>query len=208
MKTKRWKLVPLQKCTFHRCSWNRQDVILFSVVWKITASRENHTELLGDEVMKTALHCNCTLQVTLIEFKQLLYRTGIGSLFLHCKATWLISVRIINQSILCSTIKECITYEDFVSRNLLTVACCNSPNYNCKAFHKFLWHILRSSKSSIMNWGNHRYIIRDTKFKVCAEVIHFQYIAQAVAFAAIRTTKTRERFAESSYTTQLRVQTM
>jgi len=29
-----------------------------------------------------------------------------------------------------------------------------------------------------------------------------------VAFAAIRTTKTREHFAESSYTTQLRVQTM
>ena len=34
------------------------------------------------------------------------------------------------------------------------------------------------------------------------------YMAHAVAFAAIRTTKTREHFAESSYTTQLRVQTM
>ena len=33
-------------------------------------------------------------------------------------------------------------------------------------------------------------------------------MAHAVAFAAIRTTKTREHFAESSYTTQLRVQTM
>ena len=34
------------------------------------------------------------------------------------------------------------------------------------------------------------------------------YMAHAVAFAAIITTKTREHFAESSYTTQLRVQTM
>ena len=34
------------------------------------------------------------------------------------------------------------------------------------------------------------------------------YMAHAVAFAAIRTTKTREHFAESSYATQLRVQTM
>ena len=34
------------------------------------------------------------------------------------------------------------------------------------------------------------------------------YMAHAVTFAAIRTTKTREHFTESSYTTQLRVQTM
>ena len=34
------------------------------------------------------------------------------------------------------------------------------------------------------------------------------YMAHAVAFAAIRTTKTREHFAESSYTMQLQVQTM
>ena len=34
------------------------------------------------------------------------------------------------------------------------------------------------------------------------------YMAHAVAFAAIRMTKTQEHFAESSYTTQLRVQTM
>jgi len=47
-------------------------VILFSVVRKITASRENREELLGDEVMKTASHRNCTLQLTLIEFEQLL----------------------------------------------------------------------------------------------------------------------------------------
>ena len=47
-------------------------MILFSVVRKITASRENRGELLGDEVMKTASHRNCTLQVTLIEFEQLL----------------------------------------------------------------------------------------------------------------------------------------
>jgi len=47
-------------------------VILFSGVRKITASRENRGELLGDEVMKTASHRNCTLQVTLIEFEQLL----------------------------------------------------------------------------------------------------------------------------------------
>jgi len=46
-------------------------VILFSVVRKITTSRENR-ELLGDEVMETASHRNCSLQVTLIEFEQLL----------------------------------------------------------------------------------------------------------------------------------------
>jgi len=47
-------------------------VILFSVVQTITASIENSGELLGDEVMKTASHRNCTLQATLIEFEQLL----------------------------------------------------------------------------------------------------------------------------------------
>jgi len=47
-------------------------VILFSVVRKITASRDNRGELLGDEVMKTASHRNCTLQATLIEFEQFL----------------------------------------------------------------------------------------------------------------------------------------
>ena len=47
-------------------------MILFSVVRKITASRENRGELLDDEIMKTAYHRNCSLQVALIEFEQLL----------------------------------------------------------------------------------------------------------------------------------------
>ena len=47
-------------------------MILFSVDRKIKASRENHGELLGDEVMKTTSYCNCSLQVTLIEFEHLL----------------------------------------------------------------------------------------------------------------------------------------
>ena len=63
---------PLYKGAFCRCCWNRRDVILFRVVRKITASRENRGELLGDDVMKTASHRNCTLPVTLIEFEQLL----------------------------------------------------------------------------------------------------------------------------------------
>jgi len=72
----RWKwkgesLIPLHKGAFCACCWNRRDVILFSVVRKITASREKRGELLGDEVMKTASH-RCSLQVTLIEFEQLL----------------------------------------------------------------------------------------------------------------------------------------
>jgi len=125
VKMKRWKLIPLQKCAFRRCSWNRRDVILFSVVRKITACRETRRELLGDEVMKTASHRNCPVQVTLIiEFEQLLRRAGNGSLFLHCKATLLSSVKIINQSVLCSTIQQSVKYEDsqqFVSRNLWTV---------------------------------------------------------------------------------------
>ena len=63
---KRWKPIPLHKGAFCRCCWNRRDVILFGVVRKITATRENRGELLGDEVMKTASHRNYSLQVTLI----------------------------------------------------------------------------------------------------------------------------------------------
>jgi len=47
-------------------------VILFSVLRKITASKENRGELLDDEVMITASHRNCIVQATLIEFEQLL----------------------------------------------------------------------------------------------------------------------------------------
>jgi len=75
---------------------NRQDVFLFSVVQKITASCENGRELLGDEVMKTASHRYCIHQVTSLEFEQLLYRAGNGSLVLRRKATLLISVQTIN----------------------------------------------------------------------------------------------------------------
>ena len=121
---KRWKLIPLQKGAFSRCSWNRREVILFSIIQKITASKENYRKLLGHEVMETASHRNCTVQVTLKEFEQLLYKAGNGNLFLHCKITLLISVKIINQSILCSTIQQSVKYEDaqhFVSCNLWTV---------------------------------------------------------------------------------------
>ena len=120
---KRWKLILLQKGAFRRGSWNRRDVILFSAVRKITASRENRGELLGDEVMKAASHYNCVIK-WLTQFIQLLYRAGNGSLFLHCKATLLISVKIINQSILFSTIQQSVKYEDsqyFVSHNLWTI---------------------------------------------------------------------------------------
>jgi len=41
-----------------------------------------------------------------------------------------------------------------------------------------------------------------------SQLCRHTYMAHAVAFAAIRTTKTLEHFAESSYTTQLRVQTL
>jgi len=56
-------MIPLHKGSFCRCCWNRRDVILFGVVRKITASRENRGELLGDQVMKTASHRDSTLQV-------------------------------------------------------------------------------------------------------------------------------------------------
>jgi len=49
-------MIPLHKGSFGRCCWNHRDVIVFSVVRKITASRENRGELLGDQVIKTALH--------------------------------------------------------------------------------------------------------------------------------------------------------
>ena len=101
-----------QRGAFCRCCWNRRDVILFSVVRKLTASRENRGVLLGDEVMKTASHRNCTLQATSKEFEQLLQGRKWEFEFLHCKATLLISVTIINQSVLCSTIKTSVKYED------------------------------------------------------------------------------------------------
>ena len=97
---------------------------LFSVVRKITASRENRGELLGDEVMKTASHRNCTLLVTLIEFEQLLQGRKRELVF-ALQSHFVDSVTIINQSVLCSTIKTSVKYEDsqhFVSRNLRTVA--------------------------------------------------------------------------------------
>jgi len=59
----RWSLIPLHKGAFCRRCWKRRDVILFSVVRKIIASRENRGELLGDEVMKFASNRNWTLQV-------------------------------------------------------------------------------------------------------------------------------------------------
>jgi len=68
----RWNLIPLQKGDFQMCSWNRWDVVLFIAVWKITPSRKNLRELLGDAVMTTVSHHNCTIEVTLIEFEQLL----------------------------------------------------------------------------------------------------------------------------------------
>ena len=154
---------PFHHLPFRRCSWNRLDMIIFNVVRKITASRENRRELLGDEVMKTASHRNCTIRGTSIEFEQLLYRAGNGSWFLRCKSLGFLLaenrlVSIINQSVLCSTIKQSVKYEDFVSRNLWTVVYCNAPNCNCNLFHKFLWHILCYSISSILNWGKHSHI--------------------------------------------------
>jgi len=107
------------------CSWNRRDAILFSVVWKITASGENCGELLGDEVMKTASHHNCTLQVTLIEFEQLLQGSRKWESVFTLQSHFVdFSQEIINQSILCSAIQQSVKYEDtqhFVSRNPWTV---------------------------------------------------------------------------------------
>jgi len=46
VKGKRLKLIPRQKGAFRRCSWNHRDVVLFTVVRTITASRENRRELM------------------------------------------------------------------------------------------------------------------------------------------------------------------
>jgi len=117
---KRRKLIPLHKGAFCKCCWNRRDVILFSVVRKITASRGNR-ELLGDEVMKTASHRTCSLQVTFIEFEQLLQGRKWELVFTLQSHFVLISVTIINQSVLCSAMQQSVKYEDsqhFVSSNL------------------------------------------------------------------------------------------
>ena len=113
-------MIPLHKGAFCRCSWNRRDVILFSVVRNITASRENRGELLGDEAINTASHRNCSLQVTLIEFEQLLQDRKWERVF-TLQSTLLISVTIINQSVFCSAMQQSVNNDDsrhFVSSNL------------------------------------------------------------------------------------------
>jgi len=78
-------------------------VILFSVVRKITACRENRKQL-GDAAMKTASHRNCTLQVTLIEFEQLLQ--GRKREFVFTLQSQFVDFSQ-DQSILYSAIQEC-----------------------------------------------------------------------------------------------------
>jgi len=105
----RWKLITLQKAAFRRCSWNRRDVVLLSLVRKITANREKIVENCWAMRSWQPRRIATALFVTFMEFEQLLQgrKPGNGSLFLHCKATLFTSVRIINQSILCSTIQQC-----------------------------------------------------------------------------------------------------
>ena len=45
-----WKLTPQQKPDCRKYSCNYRDVVSFSLVGRIEASRENNGELLGDEV--------------------------------------------------------------------------------------------------------------------------------------------------------------
>jgi len=71
--------------------------------------------------MKTASHHNCTLQVTLIEFEQLLQGSRKWESVFTLQSHFVdFSQEIINQSILCSAIQQSVKYEDtqhFVSRN-------------------------------------------------------------------------------------------
>jgi len=88
-------------------------------------------------------------------------RAGNGSLFLHCKATLLISVKIINQYILFNTIQQgvkCENSQHFVSSNVWTVGTAIHQIAIATYFTNF-WHILCYSMCSIMNWGNHSHII-------------------------------------------------
>ena len=66
---------------------------------------------------------------------------------------------------------------------------------------------LNRSTTFLLNWQNGRRIM-EMIYGQNAPPLGLLHGPHAVAFAAIRTTKTREHFAESSYTTQLRVQTM
>jgi len=121
---KRWNLIPLQKGAFCRCGGNLRDVILFNVVRKITASRKNRRQLLGDVVMKTASQRNCTLQVTLIEFEQLPQGRKWEFVFTLQSHFLDFSIKIINQSVLCSAIQQNVKDEDsqhFASSNIWTV---------------------------------------------------------------------------------------
>ena len=96
-------------------------MILFNVVRKITASRKNRRQLLGDVVMKTASQRNCTLQVTLIEFEQLPQGRKWEFVFTLQSHFLDFSIKIINQSVLCSAIQQNVKDEDsqhFASSNI------------------------------------------------------------------------------------------
>jgi len=68
-------------------------LILFGTVRKLTASREIRRELLGDAVMKTASHRNCTLQVTWTDFEQLLQGRKWQFVFTLCRDLCVVASR-------------------------------------------------------------------------------------------------------------------
>ena len=111
-----------QRC-FLRCCWNCRDVILFTVVQKIIASRENRGELLGDEVMKTASHRNCRLRVALIRIWTASPGQEMGISFYIAKPLCWFQSRSVT-SLFCAVQYNSVKDEDsqhFVSRNLRTV---------------------------------------------------------------------------------------
>ena len=157
---KRWKLIPLHKRSFSRCCWDRRDVILFSTDRKITASRKNRGELLGDKVIKPR-------SIAIAVFKWLLNRiwpasTGqeMGVSFYIAKPLCWFQSRSLNSrfsAVQYNSVKN-EESQHFVSSNICTVGYHNSPKCNCNLFLKLLCHILCYSVCSIINWGNHSHI--------------------------------------------------
>ena len=147
------------KGAFRRCSWNRRDVILFSVVRKITVSRENRRELLGGEVMKTASHRDCTLQVTLNRIWSDSTGQEKGVCFYTAKPRCWFQSRSLS-SLFSAVQYKSVKYEDsqhFVSRNLWTVGTAIHQIAIITYFTNF-YDTFYATPCVPLKWGNHSHI--------------------------------------------------
>jgi len=87
---------------------------------------------------------------------------------------------------------HCSMFSSICSRNLMNIS---AHVCTCERW----WRIKAVTFCTVARNNYHL----EQRLLTCS--VYAPYMAHAVAFAAIRTTKTREHFADSSYTTQLQV---